>query len=495
MRDILEIIHQMGAGHMNNTAYDTSWVARLHEIDPKLSIEALQWISENQLPDGSWGAPKVMYYHDRVVSTLAAMLALTRRGRRSSDKWQIEKGLIALEKITSGATRGLAADPNGATVGFELIIPTLIHEAEELGLIKKQGDRILGRMKLLRHQKMEKLNGLRISRHLTPAFSLEMTGTDRQDLIDIDNIQEVNGSVANSPSATAFFVSQVKTGDERAMKYLHWALDGRGGGSPFATPFNVFERAWVLWNIALVPSLVNDPKIRAECSPHLQFLQDSWQPGSGVGFANVYTPCDGDDTSVLAEALARFGVLLDIETILSYEDRDYFRCYPLEANPSVGANIHMLGALGQYGYDLTQPSVQKIIHFLRNSRHRDGYLVDKWHISPYYITSHMIIAALKFDREMCSEAVDWIVRTQNKDGSWGSFGFATAEETAYCIQALILWDRNGGKVPVERIQLAAAWLEKHASGPYPPLWISKALYCPELVVQSCIVTALALAKE
>lgn len=495
MLTITEIIRQMGAGRMNNTAYDTSWIARLKDIDEKMSLDALQWICENQQPDGSWGAPRVMYYHDRVISTLAAMLALTRRGRRATDAWQIEKGLVALEKITASATRGLAADPNGATVGFELIVPTLIHEAEELGIIKRQGDRILGRMKALRERKLEKLAGLKISRHHTPAFSIEMVGSDRQELLDLENLQEANGSVANSPSATAFFASQVRTGDERAMKYLHWALDGRGGGAPFATPFNIFERAWILWNLALVPSLVNDPQIRAECAPHITFLQDSWRPGQGVGFANVYTPCDGDDTSVLAEALARVGAFMDVETILSYEDKEYFRCYPLEANPSIGANVHILGALGQYGFETDHPSVRKIVQFLYNSRHKDGYLVDKWHISPYYITSHTVIAAMKYDKRLCQDAIDWMLRTQNRNGSWGSFGFSTAEETAYCIQSLILWKRFGGKVPEQQINLATDWLEKHANGPHPPLWISKALYCPELVVQSCIAATLVLAKE
>ena len=79
MLTITEIIQQMGAGHMNNTAYDTSWIARLQDIDGQMSLDALQWICENQQPDGSWGAPRVMYYHDRVISTLAAMLALTWR--------------------------------------------------------------------------------------------------------------------------------------------------------------------------------------------------------------------------------------------------------------------------------------------------------------------------------------------------------------------------------------------------------------------------------
>ena len=107
----------------------------------------------------------------------------------------------------------------------------------------------------------------------------------------------------------------------------------------------------------------------------------------------------------------------------------------------------------------------------------------------------MIISAMQYDMPLCGSAIEWILNNQNHDGSWGSFGFATAEETAYCIQALILWNRIGGKVSKKQIQLAVNWLERHADGPYPPLWISKALYCPELVVQSCIVSALALAKE
>jgi hypothetical protein len=116
---IQELLKQTGPGLMSPSAYDTSWVAQLGDIAPDLSKPAMEWLSENQLPDGSWGAPAPMYYHDRVISTLAAMLALTRTGRRTQDKRQIEKGLIALEQINTNATKGLMADPNGATIGFE----------------------------------------------------------------------------------------------------------------------------------------------------------------------------------------------------------------------------------------------------------------------------------------------------------------------------------------------------------------------------------------
>src|SRR5512132_3641640 len=175
---VTKLIDEIGPGHMGSTAYDSAWVARLGEIDWALSSRALGWLAENQLPDGSWGAPAPMYYHDRVLCTLAAMIALSYRGRRGQDKVQIENGKLALERIVSSATKGVQADPNGATVGFEMIAPTLAVEAEKLGLIKNQGNRILGRLSRQRSKKLAYLQSNMINRHVTMAFSAEMAGTD-----------------------------------------------------------------------------------------------------------------------------------------------------------------------------------------------------------------------------------------------------------------------------------------------------------------------------
>src|SRR5687768_6317373 len=94
---IAKLISEIGPGHMASTAYDTAWTARLGEVDWNLSSHALIWLAENQLPDGSWGAPAPMYYHDRVICTLAAIIALSHRGRREHDKEQVQKGRLALE--------------------------------------------------------------------------------------------------------------------------------------------------------------------------------------------------------------------------------------------------------------------------------------------------------------------------------------------------------------------------------------------------------------
>ena len=111
---IEQLLSEMGTSRMSPSAYDVAWLARLNDVAPDISNPALSWLAENQLEDGSWGSRAPFYYHDRVISTLSAMIALARRGRRAHDKTQIEKGLTALENITANATKGLMADPNGA---------------------------------------------------------------------------------------------------------------------------------------------------------------------------------------------------------------------------------------------------------------------------------------------------------------------------------------------------------------------------------------------
>lgn len=478
-------------GKVMRTAYDTAWVARLGDIDSEMSNAALRWISENQLPDGSWGAPAPLYYHDRVISTLAAMIALTWRGRRAHDRQQIERGLVALERIAGGATQGLMSDPNGATVGFEMIVPTLIAEAEKLKIIQNQGERILGRLKRLREAKMARLNGLRVNRNFTIAYSSEMAGADCQHLLDLDNLQEANGSVACSPSTTAYFASQVRPGDPAAMKYLRGVV-AEDGGVPLAVPLDIYERGWVLWNLALTGELTGE--LRALCEPHLAAIEPVWRPGKGISFATGYSVTGGDESSLVNAVLTQFGRANDLDALYHYEDSDHFRCYDLETNPSISAHAHFLEAFRQSGVGGGHPSVQKILRFLHSSQEASGYWVDKWHISPYYTTAHIVIAAMDYDRALAASAIEWILNTRNPKGYWGYF-MPTAEETAYALQALCAWVKSGGEVPRSVIRQGATWLEDHAEPPYPPFWISKTLYYSEWVVRSEIVSALLMAEQ
>lgn len=489
MMDLIEkLIEDIGPGHMGSTAYDTAWAARLGEIDWDISSKALYWLAENQLPDGSWGAPAPMYYHDRVLCTLAAMIALTYRGRRGHDKVQIEKGKLALERIVESATLGLQSDPNGATVGFEMIAPMLAAEAERLGIIKNQRERILGRLSMQRAQKLSYLEGRMISRRVTMAFSAEMAGADGQHMLDVPNLQEANGSVGLSPSASAYFAIYVKEGDEPSLNYLRQTAKP-DGGQPNVFPFDIFEVAWSLWNLSFIPGITTNAKLKR----HLEFLSNAWEPKRGVAFSTAYSVKDSDDTVITYNALLRYGIEKDLASILAYEEKDHFRCFDLEINPSISANIHILDALLHAGLSVRNSSVKKILAFLRSARGEDPFWVDKWHISAYYPTAHAVIACAGKANDFVEDAVQWILRSQNANGSWGSY-IPTVEETAYALQALSVWNEKVARVPKAAFKNGARWLKENLDEPYPPLWIGKCLYTPQLVVRSAALSALALAQ-
>jgi halimadienyl-diphosphate synthase len=136
--------------------------------------------------------------------------------------------------------------------------------------------------------------------------------------------------------------------------------------------------------------------------------------------------------------------------------------------------------------------VQKVLHFLREIRAGNPFWLDKWHASPYYTTGLGVIACSGLDDEIGRSAVHWIVNSQNDDGSWGYYDIPTAEETAYCLQALALWRNSGKAVRDGALERGAVWLAEHIDPPYPPLWIGKCLYCPVRVVRSAILSALVL---
>jgi halimadienyl-diphosphate synthase len=483
-----QLVKEMGAGLITASAYDTAWVARLVEQDKALGESALEWLSTHQLSDGSWGTKDPICYYDRVICTLSAMTTLARYGRRAQDRKLITNGQLALGELTSNATRRLMTNPASATVGFEMLAPALVGEAEELGILNHQGDRILGRLQQLRKLKLAKLGNKRIDRSITAAFSLEMVGEDLSRL-DIDHLQERNGSIAYSPAATAFYLLQVKPGDPAALEYLNSVHIS--GAFPYVGPADVFECAWSLWNLGL-----NDwsEPLKESFQCHLDSLEMAWTPNHGVGAATGLSLVDGDDTAMAFEAMHRWGRRPDTRSLLTYEADEHFLCFRLEADPSTSTNIHLLSALKAGGYDREAPVVQKILNFLLSHRMPNGMWSDKWHLSPYYPTSHAIIACAGYAEDLVEAAIEHMLASQKSDGTWGE-PHSTAEETAYALQALCIWKRNGHHVDEDVLRVGGAWLIQHMTRPQPLLWIGKCLYSPVRVVKSTILSALGMVLQ
>ena len=481
----LELLKAIGPGITSSTAYDTAWAARLYAVTPDLAQSALRWLRTHQLEDGSWGTGEIIYHHERVISTLIAMIALAENGNHE-DIPLIRHGVEALDHHMAH----LVNDLSGETIAFEMLFPTLMIQAKKLKILPRGKTKLFNMMHQSRASKISRSPGKMISKYVTMSFSAEMAGEDGLHLLDVQNLQETNGSIGYSPAATAYFLLNVDPHNRKAKKYLHRIFID--GGLPNVATIDIFERAWALWNLAIT-DIINEP-LQQVIKPHLDYLERAWEPGQGAGTAIEWTLKDGDGTSMVYEVLQRYGRYADLAGLLHYETENYFRTFQLEANPSISTNIHALGALRHAKEPVNRSTIQKVLQFLQSQQTAQGFWIDKWHASPYYPTSHLIITCTNFEEDLVKNAVKWICNTQKSDGSWGYF-VSTAEETAYCLQALSTLAAAGHSVPKAILEKGLNWLNAHAAPPYTPLWIGKCLYTPLLVVESSIISAQILTQK
>ena len=294
------------------------------------------------------------------------------------------------------------------------------------------------------------------------------------------------GSIAASPSATAALLLNSDESNSDALAYLQrWTH--RDGGAPDVAPIDLFEITWSL-NVLRQANAVcpNHPRIRA-CLNH---VWSNWNPVHGLGFSTVFGAPDLDDTATAFSVLDWGGYPVKTDVFASYEQDACFRCYPDETDPSLSANIRLLLALN------TRPDaphyadwVAKIVTFIQGYQMPHPW-TDKWHTSPFYLSSISIPALAAVDYDLAAAQVHDILRSQKTDGGWGHFGFSTAEETAYALQSLLYWHCNIAKIENMCLRAATQYLSLHRYDRHVPLWIGKCLYMPPTLVGAAILAAL-----
>ena len=481
---------------MGPSPYDIAWLARLpgdcdgHPRWPDL----IEWLLENQQPDGSWGG-KIPYYHDRIICTLAAAIALRENGQTR----RAQEAVHQAERYLWLHLHLLSRDPF-ELVGFELILPTLLAEARALSM--DVPDHTCGYGEI-RAAKLHLIPPEMVySPRISTVHSLEFLGWSG----DPERLQQAlasNGSLGNSPAATVYYLLRCRdnghpcSGDARALAYLETARL-HSGQVIYLYPFRIFELTWVLNNLAFCGLSI---RTFAETEVWERLRQEMGE--KGIGLDPAFGISDGDITSVSVSLLTSVGYEMDPAILHHFEDPKTrtFRTYDYERNVSVGTNIHALRALRVMPDYPDRREVQdRIISMLLTNRTLDVYWVDKWHASPYYATAHVLVGLMEegsYLADPCRHAVSWLLHTQRDDGSWGFFDQGTAEETAYALTALLHYNLCE-RVDVEILQRGAAYLqrayEETRSG-YAELWIGKCLYIPYDVVQSAILAALILYQE
>jgi len=468
---------------MSATAYDTAWVARVPKpgtLDEPLFPAAYDWLLQNQHADGSWGA-EIPFAHDRVISTLAALVTLARTGYR-----QDESGLAARRAVVylNRERLDLHNDP-AETVGFELLLPELARQAQEIGLSLPYDDWAF--VEAIKADKLRRIPPIAVYGGPTPlTHSLEYLGDHLVPAL-IARCRSGNGSFGSSPSATAYAYTRVP--NDEALQYLERTSKIHPShGFTYLHPFENFETAWVL--DALRPLIENEPLAESR----LDRLERAWT-AMGQAWSNECEIPDGDDTAVSLYLLSRYGRARGTEIFELFETPDYFQTFVFERNPSVTTNAHILYALRQFsGSPDRRRMIVKIVSYLNAARGGKPYWDDKWHASPFYATNRALLALSGVAGELVRPAVDWIVSQQHEDGSWGAAG-GTNEETAWAVNALIAVSReDAGIVSTVRppIESASVYLrDRMDSTDHPALWIGKGLYSAPSIVRAVILGALA----
>ncbi len=471
-----------GTSTMDSSAYDTAWVARLApHFEGGDFDNALPWLRHHQHTDGSWGAG-VMHYHDRIISTLSAIIALRDVGQGQEDEQRIRQA----ESFLWRENDRLRYDAND-TGGFPLLVVWLVDEAAKRGLdvppnLSRNVDQIEKKLKMLG-------SNPKLWRYTTVALSLEAMSDY---MTAPPDFMENNGSVGVSPAATAATMLSLKWASPESLDYLRGAVRQQGdGGVPFVTPMDIFETSWALNHFRLSGVVSPDhPDVRRS----LEWLWQNWSAQRGVGFSSYFSVPDLDDTAVTFSVLRWGGYPVDADVFAPFEQETHFECWPGEADPSLSVHIRTLAALHMQP---DHPRAAEWSHKIRTvlgSHDLDGngyFWFDKWHISPYYLTSTTIWSLSGVMNDLLPSRLNWILKTQQADGGWGYYQRSTAEETAYCLSALLFWDRYIERVDSTCIEAAASYLIEHMDDTnFPALWIGKCLYMPRSVVQAAILSAL-----
>lgn len=461
------------------SAYDMAWLAWLIP-------EARDWLCNAQHPDGSWGA-ELEYYHDRVVCTLSAINALAATTTNNHDLERIKQGIRYLER----AAPCLSRDPT-ETVGFELLAPALLKIGEDLGLSLEKVACALEPYEMVRRQKMALIPpAMLYSRESTAPYSLEFLGFDKLDRTAVTELRFANGSIHNSPAATAF-CEIAGAGAPAGQDYLLSTLEYHQGTVPTFAPSEVFEISWTLMHLSLAEDLT---QFQQTARPLIEEISANWGP-EGAGLTGEF-PSDLDDTAAAYMLLSTFGKAPDPAVFEAFEEESHFHCYQFERNISLDVHIHLVMALRQApDFPRQDDMLLKAINILSRYLQTD-FISDKWHVSPYYSTAHAVISLSGLADHLIEDQVFWLCHSQQSNGSWTfypNFPPSALEETAHVLLALLVVQKHNGSIPDNIIRHGMNYLRSHYHyhRELPALWVAKTVYHPAHITESIFLAAFAL---
>ena len=227
---------QLQNPELTPSPYDTAWVAMVPLRDFPSAPHfprCLEWILQSQQDNGSWGISEFDLSPDKstLLSTLACVIALK--------KWNvgpehIRRGLHFIGKKFSFSMDEQIATP----IGFNITFPGMIRQAIGMGLEFPARQTDVDGILHVRQMELKRLAGDKSDgREAYMAYVAEGLGVPL-DWNELIKFQRNNGSLFNSPSATA--AALIHNYDDKALQYLNLLVSKCGSSVPTVYPTNVY---------------------------------------------------------------------------------------------------------------------------------------------------------------------------------------------------------------------------------------------------------------
>ncbi|KAM5563730.1 ent-copalyl diphosphate synthase 1-like [Rosa sericea] len=366
---IKSMLSSMEDGEISVSAYDTAWVAlveNVNETDSPQFPSSLEWIANNQLEDGSWGYEDIYSAHDRIISTLACVVAL-KSWNLHPDK--CDKGMkFFKENLNKLEDENIEHMP----IGFEVAFPSVLEIARSLNLEVPDDSPVLHKIYACRNLKLTKIPKDILHKVATTLLhSVEgMAGLDWEKLL---KLQSQDGSFLFSPASTAYAAQQTKDG--KCMSYLSRAVRKFNGGVPNVYPVDLFEHMWAvdrLQRLGLYRYF--EPEIK-EC---MNYVAKYWTE-KGICWARNSEVQDIDDTAMGFRLLRLHGHKVSADVFKHFKKGDEFFCFAGQSNQAVTGmyNLYRASQVALPGEKILYEAEEFSTKFLREKQ-ASNELLDKW---------------------------------------------------------------------------------------------------------------------
>uniref|UniRef100_A0A1S3XAL9 Copal-8-ol diphosphate hydratase, chloroplastic-like n=1 Tax=Nicotiana tabacum TaxID=4097 RepID=A0A1S3XAL9_TOBAC len=339
--EIKHMLSSMGDGRSSVSPYDTAWVSFIRDTNINGSSErplfpsCLKWIEDNQLPDGSWGEELVFCIYDRLLNTLACVVALTLWNTSLRKR---NKGVMFIKENLSKLETG---EVENMTCGFEFVFPALLEKAQKLDIDIPYDVPVLMEIYARREAKFTSHTSYcRIPKdviHTIPTtvlFSLEgLRDLDWQRLL---KLQMQDGSFLTSPASTA--IAFMETNDQKCLGFLQNVVEKCNGGVPHSYPVDMQAR---LWAIDRLQRLGISYYFAEEFKQLLDHVSRYWNEEIGIFGGRNSNFCDVDDTCMAIRLLRLHGFDVSPDVLNKFKDGDQFFCLRGELNKSPTAMYNL----------------------------------------------------------------------------------------------------------------------------------------------------------